>query len=152
MRSNYWWSLLFISLFIGCVVHEEDYAQKVVKVLREEKIDVSKFTHVAIIPEEGCGGCISEAEHFFQENVDSAIFFVFTKIRSSKELRLRLGALLNRGNVLLDVEQRCVAQKEDINIYPIIIDVRNDKKYTWLFLEPGISYKSILFELNNEKN
>lgn len=152
MRSNYFWVLLFVSLLTGCNVYEEDYAQRVVKTLREDEIDISKFTHVAIIPEEGCGGCISEAEHFFRENVDSAVFFVFTKIRSKKELRLRLGNLLDRDNVLLDMEQRCVAQKEDMNIYPIIIDVRNDKKYSWLFLEPGISYRSILFEKNNEKN
>ncbi|NBH68574.1 hypothetical protein D3Z46_20290 [Bacteroides sartorii] len=143
MKNKCLVGLLFAFFFLSCSV-KEDYARIVVSNLREEGVNVDSYTHIAIIPEEGCGGCISEAEHFFCENVESDIFFVFTKIRSRKELVLRLGKLLERENVLLDIEQRYVAKKEEMNIYPILIDIRTDDEYTWLFLEPGMSYERIL--------
>ena len=143
MRNKYLAGLLFTFFFLSCSV-KEDYARMVVSNLREEGVNISRYTHIAIIPEEGCGGCISEAEHFFCKNVESEIFFVFTKIRSRKELGLRLGKFLEKENVLLDIEQKYVATKEEINIYPILIDIRKDDDYTWLFLEPGMSYERIL--------
>lgn len=141
--------LLLIIMTTACSAKEEMYANKVIRLLQENKIKTEYFTHIVIIPEVGCGGCISEAEHFLQENQEEDILFIFTKVRSEKELRLRHGNILKRKNVIIDKEQEYSANEEEINIYPILIDIRNKDKYVWSFLEPGISYKDILIRMEN---
>lgn len=143
--------LLFILLFSisSCTTKEKDYTEKVLRTFIKNNVNIKPYTHIVIIPNIGCGGCISEAEHFFQENKEENILFVFTKIRSLKELRLRHGKDLERNNVLLDEKQQYASDKEEINIYPIIIDIRNKSKYEWHFLEPGISYQEVLNNLND---
>ena len=81
---------------------------------------------------------------FFYEYKEERILFIFTKVHSVKELRLRLGSHLDRKNVLIDKEQLYISAKEEINIYPIIIDIRDAANLEWRFLESGISYQSIL--------
>lgn len=138
--------LLFWLVFSvsSCFVNEEKYTEIVLCNLRKDNIDIELYTHIVIIPNVGCGGCISEAEHFFQENKEENILFVFTKVRSLKELRLRHGKKLERKNVLVDKQQRYASEKEEINIYPIIIDIRGKGRCKWDFLEPGVSYQDIL--------
>ena len=136
--------LTLISLSSCGTKEEQQYADKVISLLRGKGVETKDFTHVVIIPGAGCGGCISEAEHFFQEYRKESMLFVFTKIYSEKELRLRLGSHLDGKNVLIDKEQLYIADKEEINIYPIIIDIRDAGNFEWRFLEPGISYQSIL--------
>lgn len=143
------YKIYFLLLFFfvsSCRMEEEKYTAKVLQNLGKDSIDVELYTHIVIIPNVGCSGCISEAEHFFQENEEAPILFIFTKIRSLKELRLQYGKRLERKNVLVDKEQRYASGKEEINIYPIIIDIRDKDRYGWNFLEPGISYKEILNE------
>lgn len=138
--------LLFLLVFSvsSCSVNEKQYAEKVLYNLHKDNIDMKLYTHIVIIPNVGCGGCISEAEHFFQENKEENILFVFTKVRSLKELRLQHGEKLERKNVLIDKHQRYASEKEEINIYPIIIDIREKGRGKWNFLEPGVSYQDIL--------
>ena len=137
--------LCFILTYMfSCDSKEEQYADRVVSLLHEKGVEIKDFTHIVIIPGAGCGGCISEAEHFFQEYKDEGILFIFTKVYSIKELRLRLGSHLNRKNVLIDKEQLYISDKEEVNIYPIIIDVRDAGNFDWRFLEPGVSYQRIL--------
>ncbi|MBQ8875685.1 MAG: hypothetical protein IJY60_10350 [Bacteroides sp.] len=62
-------------------------------------------------------------------------------------MELRLGKLLNRKNVIIDLEQTYASEKEEINIYPIIMDIRAKDKYEWQFLEPGISYIDVMNQL-----
>lgn len=123
---------------------EEDYADMVVGKLKEKNINLTNYSHIVVIPELGCGGCISEAENFFRENREQNILFIFTKISSMKEIRLRLGRMIDQKNVLIDNEQLYVSKEEAINVYPIIIDIRYISQKTWCFLEPGVSYRSLL--------
>ena len=137
--------LCFILVYlIFCGNKEEQYADRVISLLYEKGIETKGFTHIVIIPGAGCGGCISEAEHFFYEYKEERILFIFTKVHSVKELRLRLGSHLDRKNVLIDKEQLYISAKEEINIYPIIIDIRDAANLEWRFLESGISYQSSL--------
>lgn len=131
-----------ISLF-SCAAKEK-YTDKIMNLLLQDGIRAGDYTHVVVIPEAGCGGCISEAEHFFQECKETNILFIFTKVYSEKALRLRLGEDLKRENVLIDKKQLYIADEEEMNIYPIIIDIRGEKELEWRFLEPGISYRDVL--------
>lgn len=126
----------------GCSQGKDNYADSVVGML-EKKIVLTKYSHIVVIPELGCGGCISEAENFFRENKDQNIYFIFTKISSMKELRLRLGQMIKQKNVLIDIQQLYAPEKEEMNVYPIVIDIRHAVK-TWCFLEPGVSYRNLL--------
>lgn len=143
IKINKLYSLIVI-LFFGCTSKEINYTEKVVSLLYANNINVEDYSFIAIIPEIGCNGCISEAEHFFKENLKKDILFIFTKIQSKKEMELRLGKLLNRKNVIIDLEQTYASEKEEINIYPIIMDIRAKDKYEWRFLEPGISYIDVM--------
>lgn len=138
--------LLFdcIVLVCSCSQIKEDYADMVVRRLEENDVNLTNYSHVVVIPELGCGGCISEAENFFRENTEENILFIFTKISSMKEMRLHLGKLIEQKNVLIDNERLYVSEKEEMNVYPIIIDIRCISRKTWYFLEPGVSYKSLL--------
>lgn len=146
MRNRSFICLLFIMgiLLCNCSTEEKEYAENVVATLRKNDVNLTEYSHVVVIPNVGCGGCISEAEHFFRENKEQDILFVFTKISSVKSLRLRLGDMINQKNVLIDSKSLYASQKEEINVYPVIIDIRNENKYTWHFLEPGVSYEKIL--------
>lgn len=139
--------LLFLYIVItacSCSQIKEDYADMVVRKLEEKNINLTDYSHIAVIPELGCGGCISEAENFFRENREQNILFIFTKISSMKEIRLRLGKMIEQKNVLIDNEQFYASKEEEINVYPIIIDIRCISQKTWHFLEPGVSYRSLL--------
>lgn len=136
--------LSVVTSLSSCVDNKEGYAERIVHQLHNDGINTEKYTHVVIIPESGCGGCISEAEHFFIEYKEQNIYFIFTKVYSEKLLRLRLGKLLDRANVYVDKYQSYITDKTEINIYPVIVDIRDKDELEWRFLEPGVSYQDIL--------
>ena len=70
--------------------------------------------------------------------------YSITKVYSEKLLRLRLGKLLDRANVYVDKYQSYITDKTEINIYPVIVDIRDKDELEWRFLEPGVSYQDIL--------
>lgn len=98
----------------------------------------SEYSFVVIIPNEGCPGCISEAVNFYQNNRNDSIFFVFTNIFSRKDFRLNMGAgIENRKNVYIDTKNEFLCEDENINAYPIIVDIRDKSDLSWTYLNPG---------------
>ena len=87
--------LVFIVLsclfLVGCQ-QKKDYVKQVTTKLEcLDKNPIGIYSFVIIIPEEGCSGCISEAEDFYMVNKNREdIFFIFTNIRSAKSLGLRM--------------------------------------------------------------
>ena len=146
MKNRIFVCLLFIMSIIlcNCSTQEKRYSENLVTTFKNNDLNLTENYQLFVITNVGCGGCISEAEHFFRENKAQDILFVFTKISSEKSLRLRLGNMINQKNVLIDSECIYASQKEEINVYPVIIDIRNENKYTWRFLDPGVSYETIL--------
>lgn len=98
MKNRSFVCLLFIMSIIlcNCSAEEKEYAETVATTLKKNDVNLTEYSHVVVIPNVGCGGCISEAEHFFRENKAQDILFVFTKISSEKSLRLRLGNMINQ--------------------------------------------------------
>lgn len=70
MKNRSFVCLLFIMSIIlcNCSAEEKEYAETVVTTLKKNDVNLTEYSHVVVIPNVGCGGCISEAEHFFREN------------------------------------------------------------------------------------
>jgi thioredoxin-related protein len=94
------------------------------------------YKYLIIIPNSGCTGCISFAENFFMENKDNQeMFFVFTKIFSKKDLKIRIGRdNLTRSNVYIDDENRLYLSQYEENIYPVVF-IFQDKKVGFKYLD-----------------
>lgn len=58
-----------------------------------------------------------------------------------KEMRLHLGKLIEQKNVLIDNERLYVSEKEEMNVYPIIIDIRCISRKTWYFWSLELAIK-----------
>lgn len=106
---------------IGCVEPEyKETTNSLSKILPATTEDMI----VVVIPNQGCTGCISEAESYVMANHQKApnISYVFTRIQSHKLLKRKLGdSILNRTNVILDEKNYITYPDEEKEIYPMII-------------------------------
>lgn len=106
---------------------------------------LEKIDFVIIIPNEGCGGCITYAEEFYSLNKDkNNMIFIFTNIISMKDLKYKI--IVNTNTTFLDTENRYLsAYPKDKQIYPCILKIKNGKIYQINFQTPTEeSLKSIL--------
>jgi hypothetical protein len=81
-----------------------------------------------VIPNEGCGGCISNATNYVYNNIDtlSNSIIIFTKVRDKKLLKNQLGdTFLSRKNVFID--KKNFASIDLNTIYPKIYTLKNRK-------------------------
>ena len=100
-------------------IHVENYAPR-----------LSGQTTVFVIPGTGCTGCITKAEQFFTENcMKDEYLFIFTNIVSVKNLKIKIGdqRLLQRDNVILDVENTLYIAGFEENIYPFKYEFKDGK-------------------------
>ena len=128
-----------ISLF-SCSLNK-DYTRQVEAKLKDlDNNPIGSYSFIIIIPEEGCSGCISEAEDFYMNNKERQdLFFIFTNISSIKSIKLRVGKdIKDKKNVFLDLDNDFLSEQFNENIYPIVFDIRNKDNITYRFLEPGI--------------
>ena len=136
--------LLFIMLGVAAMInisgcHSDNYLENIRSGLEDvPNFDYNHYSYVVIIPNAGCTGCISEAEDFFFNNKDESIFFIFTKIFSMKDFRLKVGNRIgNRKNAYVDDENVFMCEDESISLYPIVVDVRDMEHLSWEYLNPG---------------
>ncbi len=83
---------------------------------------------VIIIPNQGCGGCISYAEEFYLKHKNNTrYYFIFTSVTSVKELRYRLE--INETNTFIDSLNFVPNYYIDKNatIYPCVLHLANKK-------------------------
>lgn len=90
--------------------------------------DNYSIKNVIIVPNEGCGGCISDATSFFKENLkknSSNTIVIFTGIYDLKQLNLTVGkSFLKEKNVFIDTEN--IFMNSNIaSIYPQILETDN---------------------------
>lgn len=128
-----------ILCFISCK-KTDTYEDKISNKLESlDNFSFQNYSFVIIIPGSGCTGCISEAESFFHENIDNEnVFFIFTKINSVKNLRLRFGNLLDRINVLVDQKDSFYIRDTNTSIYPVIIYIQNKGNLKYDFFDSGV--------------
>ncbi|WP_431434481.1 hypothetical protein ACRASS_06655 [Bacteroides hominis] len=91
--------------------------------------ELSTYKYVVVSPRSGCTGCIQESEYLFENRVNkNDIFFIFTEIVSTKEMKLRLGKKnVNRQNVYLDTDNKYCLSNYKESAYPIAFKVENGK-------------------------
>ncbi len=81
--------------------------------------------HVIILPNTGCGGCITEGEKFMYDNIENkSVVFVLTGFPSMKAVKLRYDTLLTHHNVLLD-RDNLFYQEGLESIYPYAYALNN---------------------------
>ncbi|HJD10966.1 MAG TPA: hypothetical protein H9922_07430 [Candidatus Phocaeicola caecigallinarum] len=137
MRILYGLLIVVMSMMSSC--RPEGYLTMVQKELADvEGFDYKDYSFLVIIPDAGCTGCISEAVNFFLHNQDDRIFFIFTNVFSMKDFRLRMGeGIQNKKNIYVDTDNDFLCEDENVNAYPIVIDVREKANLSWTYLNPG---------------
>lgn len=90
-------------------------------------VDKAELKYIIIIPNQGCGGCITYAEDFYLNNkCRNDMFFVFTNIVSLKVLYLDIK--IRTENTLLDINNKFIEiLPNDKIIYPIVLFIDNGK-------------------------
>tara|TARA_R110002012_G_scaffold321239_1_gene548305 strand:+ start:23178 stop:23627 length:450 start_codon:yes stop_codon:yes gene_type:complete len=113
--------LIFYCLISACSNEKAEYSEIIKTVTKSNHTSTTSYSDIIILPELGCEGCISDVENFLISNSQSLenTFFILTRIRSKKLLRLRVGEdVLNQEHVYLDTEN-LFESSEIHSIYPI---------------------------------
>jgi hypothetical protein len=83
-----------------------------------------------IIPNQGCEGCISQAEAFVKKNITKkdSIRYIFTRIQSTKLLKIKLGSdIMSSNKVLLDTANIIEYPDKKNEIYPMTVTISNHR-------------------------
>lgn len=98
--------------------------------------NASQKEFIILIPNQGCGGCITVAENFYKQYQDREQFlFIFTNVISRKMLAFKVQ--INPGNTLIDTDDnflKLLPQKE--RIYPCILYVREGRIEALFYQSP----------------
>lgn len=125
VKLNYSLLLLCLFIFSACA---EDHASLRKSIHSLDADMLSTGTYV-IIPNQGCEGCISQAEAFVKKNITkNNIRYVFTRIQSTKLLKIKLGNdIMSSRKVLLDTANKIEYPDKKNDIYPMIVTVSDHK-------------------------
>lgn len=94
----------------------------------DHKIDSVQF--LTIIPEQGCGTCITTAENFYNEFSNRHdMMFVFCNIMSNKIFKNKVK--INPSNTILDYDNKFLAlMPQNKRIYPCVLVIKEGKAET----------------------
>jgi|GEM_PF-4369485 hypothetical protein len=78
-----------------------------------------------VIPKEGCAGCILNATHYVENNIDRIKEnILFTDIQDIKLFKLKVDSgFLNNEKVFLDTQNK--VKSKEIGIYPVLIETKD---------------------------
>jgi hypothetical protein len=126
MKNNY---LLLLLLVISWTCCKSDKVDKhcFTEALSEyySNIELTEVDYIVIIPNQGCGGCITASEEFYNEHKASKnIKFIFTNVISRKILNKKVQISLY--NTSIDINNTMLkAYPKGKNIYPCILKLKN---------------------------
>lgn len=107
---------------------------------------------VVILPGLGCKGCIQEGEAFIAKHINKKnVLFFLTRVESIKLLQNKLSlTLADHDNIYID-RTGYFDLPTDNGIYPIIIELRNDKILRHEFQSPenGMAFNRLEELLEN---
>ncbi len=118
-------TILFVMVLYMSCVNNTKY-----KIFQESfntiGINLASPKTVVVIPNEGCGGCISNATRYMIEHIDAlnnSTCVIFTGIKDLKLFKLQVNnTFLNRSDVFIDANNE-LFKGEMSSIYPQIIYV-----------------------------
>lgn len=115
---------LGICLFVSCSNIHSSYYREFEKI---NHLDLTKIHSIFVIPNQGCGGCISEAELFYSKNRQKKdMFFIFTQVASEKYLKNKIQ--LSSENTYIDTNNNFIRiTPREMKIYPYKITLKNGK-------------------------
>jgi|GEM_PF-1793843 len=131
MKSFFCFTIVFACLAVGCkeekkLSDEEQVLsdfQQLVDSIFADKQQIKPLGYI-ILPNSGCGGCISSAEQLFVKygRESEEIKFIFTNINSVKNLRLTFGDTIISGrNVFLDKNNLFYSRLPKlVRVYPVL--------------------------------
>lgn len=114
---------LFSRLLTGCGSDYSSYYREFEKI---PSLDLSKVHTIYVILNQGCGGCISEAEEFYAKENHKNVFFIFTQVSSEKYLRNKIKLLPD--NTYIDTNNNFIRiTAKEMKIYPYRIILKDGK-------------------------
>lgn len=120
---------LIFSLLILCSACSADHTPLYRNIQALDNKMFSTGTYV-IIPNQGCEGCISQAEAFVKKNIKEKdnTRYIFTRIQSIKLLKIKLGNdIVNSSKVLLDTANIIQYPDKKKEIYPMTVNLSDNK-------------------------
>lgn len=117
------YSLLFLFL-ISCSAGN-DSLYKSITVLDTNMLATGSYV---VIPNQGCEGCISQAEDFVKKNINHSdnVRYIFTRIQSTKLLGIKLGRdVMDSKKILLDTANIISYPDKKNDIYPMVVTLKN---------------------------
>jgi hypothetical protein len=127
MKPLLYGSLAFFLLLAGCATKSkyETYQSRLME-LGGNKL-VNNYSSVVLIPQEGCGGCISNATQYLTEHIDSLrqVAIIFTGVRDKKLLKLRIdNRFFSRDNVYFD-DNNLFMHLDVASTYPQLLHIKD---------------------------
>lgn len=134
MKIKYLIFIYFIVFIISSCSERNNEMKSIIKEFHDRKIKFSENTkYLIILPEVGCGGCISEGTDFIKKNIErfncnnDELRAAFTSIKS-KKLLLRALEIDSFDNYCFEIDED---NKYRINnpksIYPLILYLNKGK-------------------------
>ncbi|MBR2456261.1 MAG: hypothetical protein IKB31_03750 [Bacteroidaceae bacterium] len=112
-------------------------------ILTHEQLNVSPDVEfIIIVPNQGCGGCITYMEDFYKNNkYNEKILFIFTNVISKKMLAYKIGEV--GENTYIDYKNEFIkCYPEGKSIYPCVLEIKNNSVKNIYYQSPkedGIS-------------
>lgn len=136
--------VLGISIF-SC---SEDWNERIVRKLAtidSEMKSIPDSFYYLIIPNSGCSGCISEAEMFVFKKMESVnpMKVIYTRMTSEKIVRAYVEDYSIRSRILFDSKNIFEYPDVKLEIYPLLIFMKNQKLEKLVYQRPGESIVSI---------
>lgn len=150
--SNFFLLLLAIQLVSACSSKHQTIEKFNDSLFKELPgiYNASQKEFIILIPNQGCGGCITVAENFYKQYQDREQFlFIFTNVISQKMLAFKVQ--INPGNTLIDTDDnflKLLPKKE--RIYPCILYVRKGRIEALFYQSPKEAGFDIVKELMHQ--
>ncbi len=127
MKNLHYLSLAFLLILSACATKSkyEGYQSRLVQ-LGGNKL-VNNYSAVILIPQEGCGGCITNATQYLTEHIDSLsqVAVIFTGVRDKKLLKLRIDSrFFTRDNVYFD-DDNLFMHLDVASTYPQLLYIKD---------------------------
>lgn len=132
-------AIIFTSAISSCIKSPQETLDDINIRLKQDFTEsrLDSLSFIVIIPEEGCGGCITIAEDFYNNfSSKDDILFIFTNVLSVKTLLYKI--TVNDNNTIIDRNNEYISIiPTGKRIYPFILAMRDGQARAMISQSPG---------------